>query len=341
MPLHPFAPPKGRFERLMIESEHLAGNLLGDPTERIVDVYLPEHDEGTALPLFVALAPFTGSGQKLHGWQSYGETLPQRLDRLIEAGEMGPVALAMPDGFTSLGGNQYIDSATMGNWEQYLLHEAIPAIESCLPVDPDPKKRAVFGKSSGGYGAMIHGMRHAEHWGGIACQSGDMGFELTILPEFAKALIALQPYDGDPAAFLDAVRESPTISGGQMWTQMTLALAATYDPDPDARYGVQLPVDPETCRTIDERWQQWLRHDPLVLIDEASSQQNLQSLRGIWIDCGAQDPYLLQFPARRLSQRLKALKIEHVFEEFEGTHSGIDHRYDRTMPFLYKVLVAG
>jgi hypothetical protein len=37
--------------------------------------------------------------------------------------------LAFPDCFTRLGGNQYINSASMGAWEDFLLHEMLPAIE--------------------------------------------------------------------------------------------------------------------------------------------------------------------------------------------------------------------
>ena len=340
MPLHPFDPPRGRFERLIIDSESLEGNLLGDPTSRVIDVYLPDGVTADS-PLFVALAPFTSGGQKLHGWQSYAETLPQRLDRLIAEKKMGPVALVMPDGFTSLGGNQYIDSLAMGMWESFLIDEALPLIESTLELEGGAARRAVFGKSSGGYAAMIYGMRRAKDWGAIACQSGDMGFGMTYLPDFPKVLTALQPYGGDPAAFIDALKESDKISGDKMWIQLLLAMAASYDPDPEARYGVRLPVDATSCETIPERWQAWLRHDPLELAKEDGCLEQLRSLKGVWVDCGAQDQFMLQYPARQLSRRLREAKVEHVFEEFEGTHSSIDHRYDRTMPFLYKALSAG
>ena len=82
MPRHVFDPPCGRIERLRIDSDALAGNLLGDPSTRTVDVYVPEgyDDSNDTYPLFVALAGFTGSGLKLHGWQGFGESVPQRVD---------------------------------------------------------------------------------------------------------------------------------------------------------------------------------------------------------------------------------------------------------------------
>ena len=93
MPVHPFEQARGRIETLTIESEALRGNLLGDPAERLVSVYLPEgYDSGDAdYPLFVDLTGFTGSGLKHLSWRAFDESVPQRIDRLVAEGEMGPV----------------------------------------------------------------------------------------------------------------------------------------------------------------------------------------------------------------------------------------------------------
>ncbi|MDN3719264.1 hypothetical protein QW131_08660 [Roseibium salinum] len=50
---------------------------------------------------------------------------------------------------------------------------------------------------------------------------------------------------------------------------MTLAMAATYDPDPDPDVfcGIRLPADPETCEIIEERWNAWLEWDPVHIVD--------------------------------------------------------------------------
>ena len=98
MPVHPFDPPRGRVETLTVDSDALRGNLLGDPTERRVGVYLPEgYDDSDAdYPLFVDLVGFTGSGLKHLGWQAFAENVPQRLDRLVASGSMGPVIAVFP-----------------------------------------------------------------------------------------------------------------------------------------------------------------------------------------------------------------------------------------------------
>src|SRR3712207_7286310 len=77
-------------------------------------------------------------------------SVPGRLDRLIGSGEMPPVAVAFPDCFTRLGGNQYIDSAAMGPWETFLIREMLPQVEARFGCGGGGR-RGVFGQSSGGF----------------------------------------------------------------------------------------------------------------------------------------------------------------------------------------------
>jgi len=340
MPEHNFDSPRGRVERVTVESLALAGNLLGDPANRDVVVYLPEgYDDCDAdYPLFVGLAGFTGSGAKMLAWQSFGESLPQRIDRLVASGAMGPVVLALPDCFTSLGGNQYINSVALGQWEEFLLDEALPAVEARFRVRRSPGQRAVFGKSSGGYGAIVQGLRHGPSWAAVACHSGDMNFELVYLREMPRALDALAAHDGDIARFLEHLAGSRKVRGNEMYALMLLAMAATYDPDPASPKGIRLPVDPRTCEVIPERWERWRANDPLRIVDRTEAQESLSALRGLFIDCGSKDQYFLHYGTRAFVRKLGVLGIEHFFEEFEDTHSGIDYRLDRSLPFLYEAL---
>ena len=110
----------GSVSRLTVESRALESNMLGDPSARVVDVYVPAGHEGQGLPLLVDLVGFTGSGLSHTNWVGFRENLPERLDRLIGEERMPPVVVAFPDCFTRLGGNQYINSASMGAWEDFL-----------------------------------------------------------------------------------------------------------------------------------------------------------------------------------------------------------------------------
>src|SRR6476660_5677339 len=139
----------GSVTRVTIESQALKSNMLGDPSVRVVDVYLPADHDGQGLPLLVDLVGFTSSGLSHTNWVGFRENLPERLDRLIGEQRMPPVVVAFPDCFTRLGDNQYITSAATGAWEDFLLQEMLPWIEQrfkCGGVG----RRGVFGKSSGG-----------------------------------------------------------------------------------------------------------------------------------------------------------------------------------------------
>ena len=117
---------------------------------------------------------------------------------------------------------------------------------------------------------------------------------------------------------------------------MMLAMAASYDPDPKAPLGFRLPVNLETGEMLPVRWRAWLRRDPINMVDRCT--HNLKTLKGIYIDCGWKDQYHIHYGARILSKRLTRAGIKHVYEEFPDTHSGIDYRMDRSLPFLYRAL---
>ncbi len=340
MPSHNFDRPRGRLEYIEIDSTAIANNTLGDPSQRTVAVYLPEGYDTSqdSYPLLVDIVGFTAGGLAHLSWKSFGESVPQRVDRLVAEGKMGPCIVAFPDCFTTLGGNQYVNSSVTGNWADFLCNEMLPALESGFRIMPGREHRGLFGKSSGGYGAIAHGMLYAEHWGAIACHSGDMAFDLCYRGDLPNTLSHIAASGGSIEAFVDSLAGKAKISDDDMHTLMILAMAATYDPAPELPYGVRLPVDMNTCEMDPRLWARWLAWDPVELIAREDVQSNLRSLRGIFIDCGSSDQYTLVFGARSLKQRLDALGIKHHYEEFPDNHSGVDYRMDVSLPFLYSKL---
>ncbi len=115
-----------------------------------------------------------------------------------------------------------------------------------------------------------------------------------------------------------------------------LAMAASYDPDPTQFLGIRLPVTFDTCEIIEERWANWLRHDPVVALETQSD--NLRRLKALYIDCGERDQFNLLYGARRFVRRLKELDIAHRYEEFPDNHTGVDYRMDTSLPFLAEAL---
>jgi S-formylglutathione hydrolase FrmB len=330
-----FFGPMGTISRVTIESRALKNNMLDDSPLRAVDVYVPAGHDGQGLPLLVDLVGFTGSGLSHTNWVGFRENVPERLDRLIGERRMAPLVVAFPDCFTRLGGNQYINSASIGAWEDFLLHEVLPVIELRFKCG-GTGRRGVFGKSSGGYGALTHALRHSDVWSAAACHSGDMGFELCYLPDMPAVLRALAEVDNSIERWWQQLEHAPKHPEASGKVVNALAMAASYDPDPTQFLGIRLPVTFDTCEIIEERWANWLRQDPVVAIETRAG--NLRRLKALYIDCGAKDQFNLLYGARRFVRRLKELGISHRYEEFSDNHTGVDYRMDESLPFLAQAL---
>ena len=190
-----FAGPRGRVEITEFDSHVLRANPLGDPTRRDVAVYLPaayDAEPRRRFPLIVFLSGYTSSGLALVGWKNFTENLPERLDRLIADGRLGPCLALFPDCFTAYGGNQFVNSSAIGNYADYLHVELVPYVDRQYRTLASREHRALVGKSSGGYGALVNGMLHPEVWGAIACHSGDLYFDYCYRADFPVLLAVLE-----------------------------------------------------------------------------------------------------------------------------------------------------
>ena len=360
--------PAGRVVTLEHTSKVLAENPLGDPHVRTLDVWLPpQYDQakgrgrGARLPVLFDLVSFTNSGRAHTAWRNFDENVPERAARLIHEGQMGPAIIVFPDCFTAFGGNQYVNSSAVGRYADYLTRELVPFVDREFRTLAEREHRGVLGKSSGGYGALLHAMTYPRTWGAAASHSGDAGFELLYVPEWPSTLDELAKHreqprvegafdfraavaatrgdgadDGRIARFLAHVWAKRQPSGAEIQALTSLALAATYDPDPKAPNGFRVPFNVETGERLPRRWRNWLRHDPVQLV--ARHARSLRALRGLFIDCGWRDQYRVHYGNRALSLQLAKHRVTHVYEEFDGTHSGVDYRMERSLPFLYRAL---
>ena len=335
--------PKGRIERLVHRSTVLEGNPWDDPVERDFPVYLPHDysDSGEPLAALWDLAAFTNSGLGHLNWRNQGENLKQRLDRLIGTGEMPSVVVPMPDCYTTLGGNQYVNSPSVGMYADYLNEELVPFLSDRLNVIDHREGRGVFGKSSGGYGSLYMAMHYPDNWGAAASLAGDAGFEWIFKPEFPTACRTLNAVKGDIGAFLKRFWTAKQPGGPDFATLMILAMGASYDPVPDEPFGIRLPFDLHTLEVNEEAWQNWLKYDPLVMIEDRQCQEALRNSHGLFLDVGWRDQFNIHFGTRRFHRRLEELGIDCHYEEFDGTHSGIDWRFDHSLPFLARALESG
>jgi len=363
--------PMGRIVWLEHQSRILADNALGDPAVRSFPVWLPPQYDASAasrtaaargrrFPVLYDLVGYFAGGANHVNWRAFEENIAEKAARLVHEKRMGPAIIVFPDCFTRLGGNQYINSSAIGNYADYLTREIVPFIDAELRTLALREHRGCFGKSSGGYGALIHGMKYARTWGAVACHSGDSHFDFCYRSEWPNTLDELAKHrrparkpgpvdvarsersaaagldDGRVRRFLEAFAQRRKPSSTEMACLMMLGMAASYDPDPRAPNGFRLPYNLETGELIEARWERWRRHDPIELV--AGHVAQLRSLKGLYIDCGWRDQYHLHYGARIVSKRLAQHKIAHRYEEFDDTHSNVDYRLDFSLPFLYRAL---
>src|SRR5216117_413281 len=192
--------PKGPAGTLLVlehDSKILKDNPWRDAHVRKLGVWLPpQYDEGgkRRFPVLYDLVGFTGSGLAHANWRPFGDNVPERAARLIREQKMGPVIIVLPDCFTALGGNQYVNSAAIGDYADYLTREIVPFVDREFRTLPNREHRGCFGKSSGGYGAILHGMKHARYWGAIADHSGDAYFDFVYWHDWPNTRNELAKY---------------------------------------------------------------------------------------------------------------------------------------------------
>jgi len=319
---------QGTVHFLKHESDVLKGNPLGDPFVRDVIVYTPPGYEQSKeeYPSIYCLTGFTGRGKMLLNDNAFAPNLAERMDGLIGAGKIKPMIVVMPDCFTYYGGSQYINSTATGNYEDYLTHEIVPFVDEKFRTIKTRDSRAVMGKSSGGYGSLVMGMRHADLFGLVCSTSGDCYFEYCYQEDFAKAYRAIK---GDPNAFIKKFWESEKKGKGDFPALNVIAMAACYSPN---GADFDLPFDLETGELRSEVCRRWLTNDPVRLAERHADA--LRSLKLLFIDAGTHDEFYLDIGARILSRKLRDLGVEHLHEEFDDGHMNISYRYDRSLELI-------
>ena len=330
-----------------IRSTVLHDNPLGDPATRRVPVYLPPgYDEDEArYPTVYLLSGFTGRGMFWLNDSAFEEPLPERLNRLIATGQIKPMIVVLPDCFTRYGGSQYLNSSATGRYEDHLIGEVIPCVDRNYRTLAEPNYRAIGGKSSGGYGALVQAMRHPEIFGLVACHSGDMYFEYCYKPDFVKFLNAATKNNIDSTDklrdFLAGFRPKMQPKAPNFFDIIHIAaMSACYSPASNSPCGFELPFEFYTGRLRPNVWQRWLAQDPISMLAEQTFLAALQRLRLIYLDCGNQDEYALHYGARIFSRHLSELGLAHRYEEFDGGHRSTQFRYDVSLKAISEIFEA-
>jgi Putative esterase len=305
-------PLAGELDRLVVESELLAGNPLGDPQQRPLYVYRPPGvapDHPRPLPSVYVIQGYTGQLDMWASRTAFEPTMFERLDAMFAAGDCPDAIIIFVDAWTSYGGSQFVDSSSTGPYQSYLCDEVVPFVDDRYPTAAARERRGITGKSSGGYGAMV------------------ALFEASYLSTFPGTVRTLRDeFEGSYDVFFERFAEAdakPFEKFGDpiMW----YGCAACYTPDPERPGKALLPFDIESARLIDDVWERWLDLDPVRMAPRNADA--LRSMRRIYLDAGKGDEYYLDLGAMAFARELDAIGVEYTLDLFDGKHGGLTYRY--------------
>jgi hypothetical protein len=185
---------------------------------------------------------------------------------------------------------------------------------------------------------MVVPMRRPDVFGALASHAGDALFEYCYLPDFAKVTRQLRDsFEASYEVFHERFAAADHFDYGRFGKPFEIyGYACAYTPDPDRPGEALLPFEIDTGRLIDERWAQWLAHDPVRLA--ADHVDELRSMRRIYLDAGRGDEYFLDLGAQAFSAELSKLGVEHTLELFDGGHGGMGYRYPGAIGELVRAL---
>jgi S-formylglutathione hydrolase FrmB len=332
------APLAGRIEQDTVHSELLRDNPLGDPHERPIYVYVPPgyDDSDRRYPVVYVLQGYTGHVGMWFNRMPFRRPFPETADEVFATTDTPPAIVVYVDAWTAYGGSQFLDSPTTGRYHSYLCDEVVPWVDANYRTLPDRDHRAVSGKSSGGYGAMITPMLRPDLFGALATHAGDALFEVCYpmgFPQVARTL--RDEYEGDYANFLaDHRKRIHGTKDSDLDLIEMYGYAAAYSGNEDGT--VSLPFD-DTGALVPEVWARWLANDPVRMAAEPRYAEALRSLKAIWIDAGRADEYYLDLGATAFHRALTTAGVPDTriqFELFEGRHGAIDYRYPLALTWL-------
>ncbi len=323
-------PLAGVLDQLVVESELLADNPLGDPARRPLYVYRPpgvERSDDRRLPSVYVIQGLTGQLDMWLGRAAFEPTFIERLDAMFAAGECPAAVIVLVDAWTSTGGSQFLNSSSTGRYLDYLCDEVVPFIDQHYPTLADRDHRGLTGKSSGGYGAMVVPMLRPDIFGALASHAGDALFECCYQPEFPQTARALRDhFDGSWDVFHERLKDAPTLDFARFGAALNAyGMACVYSPDPDRPGKPLLPFQIETGRLIDDIWQLWLKHDPVRMAPDHADA--LKGMRRIYLDAGRSDEWYLDLGAQAFAAELDKLGVSYTLDLFEGKHGGLTYRY--------------
>jgi S-formylglutathione hydrolase len=311
----------GKLVEVKLSASSLKGNLLGDPAEQSVAVYLPpsyETSPANRFPTLYLLHGFLGNNKvwTINGYQ--GMSLQPLTDEMIKSGKIREMIIVVPNAWSAYGGAFYTNSSVTGNWEDYIYRDLVQHIDANYRTIAKPESRGIAGHSMGGYGAVTLAMKHPDIFSTVyalsPCCLGIEGDFTSENPAWLKTIRLTSK---------EQLKPKPE-SLDDFYQVAFVAVSAAFSPNPrHAPFLVDFPYQErdgqlEKNESVYSRWRAKM---PLYMIDE--NKQNLLKLRGIFVDYGQKEQFShISITSQLFSKALAERSIPHIFEVYEGGDHG-------------------
>jgi Putative esterase len=256
-------------------------------------------------------------------------------DRAIATGMIHKFILVAVDMNTSLGSSWCVNSPATGDWENFVIQELEPYIDTHFKTLPSRDSRGIAGEHMGGYCAIHLAMRHPEVFSSV------YGLHPVGTGSGLKVMLSLPDWNLlANAKSLDDVRKD-----GYSTIFTTIFQAHLPDPEKPPLF-IDLAAHKDGDQlVIDTKLSERVRANFFLESQIPQYADNLKSLRGFKFDWGRSDPNQDHvYSNQAFTHKLNEFGIPHEAEEYNGTWGdktwGDDGRvYSDVLPFFQKHLV--
>lgn len=319
-----------KVETLKITSEALKTNPLKDSFVRYNPLLVPKNPG--PWPVVFILGGFSGNSPFYFNGKFNEQNAAQVIDQACARGEAPEALYVFIDALSTWGGSQFLNSAAVGNYEDYIVNEVVTVLKKHYDVSKKSSEWCVMGGSSGGYGALHLASKHPDVFGLCAAVAPDSFFEASLLPDLYQALPFWEKYQTSGLRALEELRNGRLMKN-RNWHSLLNAFGMCACYSAKGEHGdFNYPLDSKTGMKIPSVWSEILEKDPLHFLEKRVS--NLKKLTAIYLDVGTKDNFNLQYGTRQISSLLKSHQISHDYVEFDGNHFDIGERRPEVWKWL-------
>ncbi len=297
----------GKVIRINIEAIALKGNIMNEPSQRFISIYLPKGYENSAIeyPTVYFLHGFRGSDEL------FNSDFKKELDEAIEKKLIPPLIFIAPNSSTKFGGSFYTNSDIAGKWADYIALDVVKYIDENYRTIKNRNSRIISGHSMGGNGALKIAMLFPSVFGSVYALSPSILYWSEELISTHEAFIKIS----EAKNFKEI--ESDLYAAG------FLAMGSTYSPKLNyPPFYCQMPFSKINNKMVIDSsvYNIWEAQFPLQMIKYNIA--SLKSLNGIGFDWGNNDEFKhLPVTCKLLDKELSKFGILHSAKEYEGKHS--------------------